>query len=78
MADPGATLLERLAAVVGADHVLTADADVAPFLADWRGRYRGATRAVVRPGATAEVADVVRACAAAGTAIVPQGGNTGL
>ena len=78
MADPGATLLERLAAVVGPDHVLTADADVAPFLADWRGRYRGATRAVVRPGATAEVADVVRACAAAGTAIVPQGGNTGL
>jgi len=34
--------------------------------------------AVVRPGSTAEVAAVVKACAAAGTAIVPQGGNTGL
>ncbi|MFZ2858390.1 FAD-binding oxidoreductase, partial [Acidovorax sp.] len=33
---------------------------------------------VVRPGTTDEVAAVVRACAAAGTAIVPQGGNTGL
>jgi len=32
----------------------------------------------VRPGSTAEVAAVVRACAAAGVAMVPQGGNTGL
>jgi len=33
---------------------------------------------VVRPTATAEVARVVAACAAAGVAIVPQGGDTGL
>jgi FAD/FMN-containing dehydrogenase len=33
---------------------------------------------VVRPGSTAEVAAVVRACAARGAAIVAQGGNTGL
>src|SRR5690606_32739851 len=34
--------------------------------------------AVVRPGGTEEVAAVVRACAAHGTPLVPQGGNTGL
>jgi FAD/FMN-containing dehydrogenase len=34
--------------------------------------------AVVRPSNTQEVAAVVKACAAAGTSIVPQGGNTGL
>jgi len=33
---------------------------------------------VVRPGSTAEVALVVKACAAAGTSIVAQGGNTGM
>ena len=33
---------------------------------------------MARPGSTAEVAAVVSACAAAGVAIVPQGGNTGL
>ncbi len=33
---------------------------------------------MVRPGATTEVAQVVRACAAAGVSVVPQGGNTGL
>ncbi|MST34964.1 FAD-binding protein, partial [Acidimicrobiaceae bacterium USS-CC1] len=42
------------------------------------GRRRGAAVAVVRPGDTAEVAAVVAACAGAGVAVVPQGGNTGL
>ena len=78
MADPGATLLARLAGIVGDAQVLTAPADVEPYLSDWRGRYRGAARAVVRPGATAEVAAVVRACAEANVGMVPQGGNTGL
>ena len=39
---------------------------------------RDLDRAVVRPGSTAEVAQVVQACAAHGASIVPQGGNTGL
>ncbi|MFO1323823.1 MAG: FAD-binding oxidoreductase [Burkholderiales bacterium] len=78
MADTGATLLDGLAGVVGAAHVLTAAADVAPYVADWRGNYRGSARAVVRPASTAEVATVVQLCAAADTPLVPQGGNTGL
>jgi len=78
MADPGATLLERLAGVVGGSHVLTAPADLEPYLADWRGRYRGSARAVVRPASTEEVSGVMRTCADASTPVVPQGGNTGL
>ena len=78
MAEPGATLLARVAAIVGHAHVLSAPADVEPYLVDWRGRFRGAALAVVRPGTTAEVAGVARACAEAGIAIVPQGGNTGM
>src|SRR3954468_10567546 len=78
MAEPGATLLERLAGVVGGTHVLTSPADLEPFIADWRGRYRGVARAVVLPATTEEVSQVVRACAQMRTPIVPQGGNTGL
>ena len=78
MVDPGATLLARVAAVVGPAYVLTAPADVEPYLVDWRGRYHGAARAVVRPGSTDEVAAVVRLCAAARVPVVPQGGNTGM
>ncbi|MGC9561705.1 FAD-binding oxidoreductase [Brachymonas sp. M4Q-1] len=72
-----AGLASRLATLVGADHVLTGT-DAAPYCNDWRKRYHGQALCVVRPGSTAEVAAVVRACADSGTPIVPQGGNTSL
>jgi FAD/FMN-containing dehydrogenase len=74
-------LLAQLRQICGAAHVLTADdpaTDLSPWEQDWRKRVRGCALAVVRPGNTAQVADVVKACAAHQTAIVPQGGNTGL
>ena len=71
-------ILLRLAELIGERHVLVDPSDIAPFLVDWRGRYRGTALCVVRPGNTAEVAAVVRLCHEAGIAIVPQGGNTGL
>jgi FAD/FMN-containing dehydrogenase len=71
-------LESALASVVGDEHVLT-DPDLrASAEVDWTGRWRGACRAVVRPGDTEEVAAVLRACADAGVPVVPQGGNTGL
>jgi FAD/FMN-containing dehydrogenase len=71
-------LYEQLRAVVGAAHVLV-DPDLrAAYETDWTRRFSAPARCVVRPGNTAEVAAVVRACAAAGVPIVVQGGNTGL
>ncbi|MDE2606097.1 MAG: FAD-binding oxidoreductase [Burkholderiales bacterium] len=70
-------LIPHLRAAVGAANVLT-EGDLSAWEQDWRKRSRGKALAVVRPGSTDEVAAVVRACAAAGTPIVPQGGNTGL
>ena len=72
-----AALLDTLRQTVGAAHVLT-EGDLTAWEQDWRQRERGRALAVVRPADTAEVAAVVRACAASGTPIVPQGGNTGL
>ncbi len=80
-APAAATLLEALRAAVGPAQVLTHEdpaADLSAWENDWRKRAQGRALAVVRPGSTAEVAAVVRACARAGAAIVPQGGNTGL
>jgi FAD/FMN-containing dehydrogenase len=70
-------LIDALRGCVGAAHVLT-EGNLSAFELDWRQRWRGKALAVVRPGSTTEVAAVVRACAAAGVPIVPQGGNTGL
>ncbi|MFD0860435.1 FAD-binding oxidoreductase [Roseovarius aquimarinus] len=75
---PGdAPLLERLRAICGDAAVLTGG-DMAAYATDWRGMFHGRPLCVLRPAGTEEVARCVAACAEAGTAIVPQGGNTGL
>ncbi|MCF8178738.1 MAG: FAD-binding oxidoreductase [Sulfuritalea sp.] len=71
-------LITQLRYLLGERNVLAAEQDMAPFCTDWRGRYVGQALCVALPGNTEEVAGVVRACAVAGVAIVPQGGNTGL
>ncbi|MFZ4405703.1 MAG: FAD-binding oxidoreductase [Paracraurococcus sp.] len=72
------SLLETLADAVGPKNVLRDANDIAPYGIDWRGTYRAEPAAVVRPGTTTEVAEVVRRCGALGIAIVPAGGRTGL
>jgi FAD/FMN-containing dehydrogenase len=70
--------IEQIKAVVGPRGWIAGPRDEEPYLVEARGLYRGATRLVVRPASTAEVATVVRICAEAKLPIVPQGGNTGL
>ncbi len=78
-ADP---LIAALRAALGDAAVLVPE-DTSPdtqarHLVDWRGRYRGQARAIVRPASADQVATAVRLCSAHGVSIVPQGGNTGL
>ena len=70
-------LLDTLRQALGAAHVLT-EGDLSGYERDWRQRAQGRALAVARPGSTEQVAAVLRACAAHGVSVVPQGGNTGL
>ena len=72
------SFLGALAAIVGANQVLTGENDTAPYVTDWRRQFRGVAVGVIRPASTAEVSAVVRLCAGSAVAIVTQGGNTGL
>ncbi|CAA7621166.1 putative glycolate oxidase subunit, FAD-linked [Magnetospirillum sp. LM-5] len=72
------SLLDLLAAIVGPGNLLQTASDMAPYLVEERGLYHGSAVAVARPGTTAEVAELVKACVRDNIAIVPQGGNTGL
>ena len=72
-----ANLIRQLAAIVGELGIVTG-ADAATFCTDWRGRYSGRARCVVKPASTEEVAAVVALCAQERIPMVPQGGNTGL
>jgi FAD/FMN-containing dehydrogenase len=71
-------LLDRLRAIVGPAGHIDDPADMEPYVAEWRGRYRGTTPLVLRPATAQELSDVMRTCAEAGVPVVPQGGNTGL
>ncbi len=71
------TLLDRLAAICGPDHVLTGP-DTDRWSRDWTGMYSGQPLAVVRPADTAQVAAVMRLAHETGTAVVPVSGLTGL
>lgn len=62
---------------IGSQYVLRGD-DMAGYLTDWRRRFTGHARAVLRPGSTEDVAALVQLCVAHRVPIVPQGGNTGL
>ncbi|MDQ3140491.1 MAG: FAD-binding oxidoreductase, partial [Pseudomonadota bacterium] len=73
---PSSSLLEAFAARLGPKG-FTRDADaLAPWLVDWRERYRGSTAALLSPASRDDVVDIVRVCAEAGVALVPQGGNS--
>ena len=71
-------LSARLAAVLGPSGMLTDPAMMAGYLTEWRGLWRGRAPAVLRPASTAECAEAVRLCAAAGVPVVPQAGNTSM
>lgn len=73
----GETLL-KFTNIVGEAHCVRAPEDMAPYLCEWRDRYHGAAAAVLRPGSTEEVSRILALANETRTAIVPQGGNTGL
>jgi len=70
--------LDRLKALVGAGGWSDEPDRLHPKLVEWRERWVGNTPLLLLPRSTDEVGAIVRLCAETGTAIVPQGGNTGL
>ncbi|CAH1661226.1 FAD/FMN-containing dehydrogenase [Hyphomicrobiales bacterium] len=72
---------DKLGALAGAldpAAILVADDDMAPYLADWRGRYVGRAQAVLRPRNVEQVSAILRWASETRTPVFPQGGNTGL
>jgi FAD/FMN-containing dehydrogenase len=70
-------LLSQIAAIVGPQGLLTGG-DVSGRAADWLGLSTCQARAIVRPASTQELSKVMALCHAAGQAVVPAGGMTGL
>ena len=71
-------LLARFAAIVGEKNAITDPQAQAPYLVEMRDMFQGHSPMVLRPGSVAEVAAIVKLANDTSTALVPQGGNTGL
>src|SRR5262245_10863449 len=69
---------QRLKVAAGPGGFTENTADIAPHLSEWRGRWSGRTPLMLKPSSTEEVARILSICNETRTAIVPQGGNTGL
>ena len=71
-------LIDTLKSIAGASGWICDAGDLEPHLTERRGRLRGKTPIMVSPRTTVQVSQIIQACAAAGVAVVQQGGNTGL
>lgn len=73
------SLIESLTGQLGSDAVVTRPEAMQQYTGERRGLFADRPAlAVARPDSTQGVSEVVRSCADAGVAIIPQGGNTGL
>jgi FAD/FMN-containing dehydrogenase len=72
------TVIERLKQAAGPGGYSEDPQEIAPHLTEWRGKYTGHTPLLLKPATTAGVAALLAICHETGTAVVPQGGNTGL
>jgi FAD/FMN-containing dehydrogenase len=70
-------LLQRFIKVVGEKNAFRGE-DMQPFLREERDLYQGKAALVLKPGSAEEVAQILQLANKTRTAIVPQGGNTGL
>ena len=78
MLKPDKDLITRFSAIVGEKYALT-DPDLqAAYLHEMRDRWVGTTPLVLRPETTEQVSAILKLANETRTAIVPQGGNTGL
>jgi len=75
---PSQDTIDVFVRIVGEEHAIREEEAMTPYLVEWRDRYRGKAALVLRPGETQEVAAILKCANETKTAIVPQGGNTGL
>jgi len=78
LAIPSRETLARLRDIVGPRHALSGAEETASYMVEPRELFRGRTAMVLRPASTMEVSRIMALASETGTAIVPQGGNTGL
>ena len=71
-------ILSKLIRIVGASNAVTNKADMAKYLTEWRGVYKGKAGVILKPKTTKEVSKILKVAYDTNTPVITQGGNTGL
>lgn len=71
-------IFDRLKDAAGPNGFSEDAGEIAPHLEEWRSRNHGRSPLLLKPATTDQVAAILAICHQTATAIVPQGGNTGL
>ncbi len=75
---PNKMLIAQFVDIVGKSNAICDPQEMAPYLEELRGLYRGKAAVILQPGSTADVSKILKLAHETNTTIVPQGGNTGL
>src|SRR6185369_16256805 len=75
MTEAEARLIEEAGRKLGPKAVITDPKEIEPWVSDWRGRVHGVSPAILAPGSTEEVVEIVRLAAEHRVPLVPQGGR---
>jgi FAD/FMN-containing dehydrogenase len=70
--------LARLKQAAGPNGFTEDPHEIAPHLEEWRSKYKGHSALLLKPSTTEQVSAILAICNETKSAIVPQGGNTGL
>ena len=78
MSDPDPATIARLKDAAGLGGWSQDSSEIAPHLVELRGRWTGQSELLLKPASTDALSRILAICNETGTAVVPQGGNTGL
>ena len=71
-------IIKKIEDIIGKKNVFLSSEDKNKYLTEWRNRYPGKARAVLRPKSTKEVSLLLKLFHQKNIPVTPQGGNTGL
>ena len=71
-------ILSKLIKIVGSANAIINKIDMAKYLTEWRGVYKGRAGIILKPRTSKEVSKILKVAYETNTPVITQGGNTGL
>ncbi len=73
-----ADVAAKLKTIVGPNGYTEDPSEIEPYVKEWRSKHKGHSPLLLKPSTTEQVSAILSVCNENHTAVVPQGGNTGL